>query len=149
MNTSSIRSGESLARSTAAVITWEPSLWALKGDRSPMNFPSGVRAAETMTTGSEAVAMTDAPQCYARQSVFDYGHHMMHCEICNGGPGINCREVGRPRPVRCGSNSRHHPDNPANAAVSILTNVTAYWMPRRSLSSSGASADPLARHDGV
>src|SRR5258707_6377350 len=57
MITASIRSGDSLARSTAAPITWEPSLCALKGTRSPMNLPSGVRAAETMTTGSEAVAM--------------------------------------------------------------------------------------------
>ena len=29
INTSSIRSGASLARSSAAPITWEPSLWAL------------------------------------------------------------------------------------------------------------------------
>ena len=50
MNTSSIRSGDNLARSTAAPMTWEPSWWALKGERSPMNRPSGVRAAETMTT---------------------------------------------------------------------------------------------------
>ena len=51
MNTSSMRSGESFARSTAAPMTCEPSLWALKGERSPWNLPSGVRAAETMTTG--------------------------------------------------------------------------------------------------
>ncbi len=57
MNTSSIRSGASLARSRAAPITWEPSLWALSGDSSPMKRPSGVRAAETMTTGSEVAAM--------------------------------------------------------------------------------------------
>src|ERR1700721_3145211 len=63
MNTSSIRSGDNLARSTAAPITWEPSLWALKGTRSPMNLPSGVRAAETMTTGSEAVAMAALLGC--------------------------------------------------------------------------------------
>src|SRR5882757_2269305 len=92
MNTSSIRSGESLARSTAAPITWEPSLWALNGDRSPMNLPSGVRAAETMTTGSEVVAM-------ARLLEFAFGcllhdiYHMMRCKICNGRRGINYREV--------------------------------------------------------
>ncbi len=55
MSTSSIRSGASLARSSAAPITWEPSLWALNGDNSPMKRPSGVRAAETMTTGSAAM----------------------------------------------------------------------------------------------
>src|SRR5882762_6125660 len=49
--------GDNLARSTAAPITWEPSLCALNEERSPMNLPNGVRAAETMTTGSEAVAM--------------------------------------------------------------------------------------------
>jgi len=32
-------------------------LCALNEERSPMNLPNGVRAAETMTTGSEAVAM--------------------------------------------------------------------------------------------
>jgi hypothetical protein len=57
MKTSSIRSGESPARSTAAAITWEPSWWALNRERSPMKRPSGVRAAETMTTGSEVAAM--------------------------------------------------------------------------------------------
>ena len=57
MKTSSIRSGASLARSSAAPITWEPSWWALNGESSPMNRPSGVRAAETMTTGSEVAAM--------------------------------------------------------------------------------------------
>ena len=61
MNTSSIRSGASFARSSAAPITCEPSLWALKGDSSPMKRPSGVRAAETMTTGSEAAAMAELP----------------------------------------------------------------------------------------
>src|SRR3981189_3550884 len=71
MNTSSIRSGDRFARSTAAAITWEPSLCALKGDRSPMNLPSGVRAAETMTTGSEAVAMAGAPQflCFGAATI--------------------------------------------------------------------------------
>src|SRR6201988_2648407 len=57
MNTSSTRSGDNLARSTAAPITWEPSLWALKGVSSPRNLPSGVRAADTKTSGSEAVGM--------------------------------------------------------------------------------------------
>src|SRR6202522_2257154 len=57
MNTSSTSSGLSLARSSAAAITWEPSWWAENGESSPMKRPSGVRAAETMTTGSEVVAM--------------------------------------------------------------------------------------------
>ncbi len=59
MNTSSIRSGDSFARSTAAPMTWAPSLWALSGDRSPWNRPSGVRAAETMTTGSDDTGLDD------------------------------------------------------------------------------------------
>ena len=63
MNTSSILSGASLARSSAAPITCEPSLWALNGDSSPMKRPSGVRAAERMTTGSEAAAMAELPRC--------------------------------------------------------------------------------------
>src|SRR5258708_23959025 len=62
MNTSSMRSGESFARSTAAPMTWEPSWWALNGESSPWNRPSGVRAAETMTIGSDAEDMADAPQ---------------------------------------------------------------------------------------
>src|ERR1700734_4314952 len=57
MNTSSTSSGFSLARSSAAAITWEPSWWAENGESSPMKRPSGVRTAETMTTGSEGVAM--------------------------------------------------------------------------------------------
>src|SRR5260221_4290514 len=57
MNPSSTRSGDNFARSSAAPMTWEPSLWALKDERSPMNLPSGVRAAETMTTGSEVADM--------------------------------------------------------------------------------------------
>ena len=40
-------------------------------------------------------------------------------------------------------------DDPVNAGVAILMNVTEYWMPRRSLSSGGARADPLAGHDGL
>src|SRR2546430_1592235 len=61
MKTSSMRSGASFARSSAAPITCAPSLWALRGDNSPMKRPSGVRAAETMTTGSEAPAMANSP----------------------------------------------------------------------------------------
>src|ERR1700722_16170525 len=57
MKTSSIRSGESPARSSEAAITWEPSWWAENGESSPMNLPSGVRTAETMTTGSDVVAI--------------------------------------------------------------------------------------------
>jgi hypothetical protein len=68
MNTSSMRSGESFARSTAAPITWLPNWWALNGDNSPWNRPSGVRAAETMTTGSEARDMADAPELCGRES---------------------------------------------------------------------------------
>src|SRR3984885_3318942 len=57
MKPSSIRSGESPARSSEAAITWEPSWWAENGESSPMKRPSGVRTAETMTTGSEGVAI--------------------------------------------------------------------------------------------
>src|SRR6266480_3881926 len=85
MNTSSIRSAGSLARSRAALMAWLPSWYPLNDDNSPMNRPSGVRAAETMTTGSEAVAMADAPECL-RQSLH-YNHHMMRCEIYNGAAG--------------------------------------------------------------
>src|SRR6202453_2082142 len=93
MKTSSIRSGDNLARSTAALITWEPSAWALKGERSPMNRHSGVRAAETMTTGSEAVAMAVLLNF---RCVLDYNHHMMRRGGFNGAAGLNCREGGRP-----------------------------------------------------
>ena len=61
MKTSSTFSGASLARSSAAPITCDPSLCAASGDSSPMKRPSGVRAAETMTTGSAASAMTRLP----------------------------------------------------------------------------------------
>src|SRR6202040_2181781 len=82
MNTSSMRSGDSFARSTAAPITWLPRLWALKGERSPWNLPSGVLAAETMTTGSGLADMADAPQLSGgRMRVrLDDIHHMMRCE---------------------------------------------------------------------
>src|SRR5712671_5448560 len=87
MKTSSIRSGDNFARSTAAPMTWEPSLWALKDDRSPINLPSGVRAAETMTTGSEAVAMAGFLNLSDWSAAsLDDTHHMMRCEICNGWP---------------------------------------------------------------
>src|SRR4051794_15677151 len=78
MNTSSMRSGVSFARSTAAAITWELRLWALKGERSPWNLPSGVRTAETITTGSEA-DMADAPQFHAGECAVCLNdvHHMM------------------------------------------------------------------------
>jgi hypothetical protein len=52
-----------------------------------MNRPSGVRAVETTTTGSEAVAM--AVLLNVRVSLLHYIHHMMRCGICNGGEGIN------------------------------------------------------------
>ena len=61
MKTSSIRSGASFGALQGARIAWEPSLWALKGESSPMKRPSGVRAAERMTTGSEAAAMANSP----------------------------------------------------------------------------------------
>ena len=61
MKTSSTFSGASFARFSAAPITWEPSLCALNGVSSPMNRPSGVRAAETMTTGSELKAIAELP----------------------------------------------------------------------------------------
>src|SRR3984893_6758437 len=82
MNTSSMRSGVSFARSTAAPITWEPRLWALNGDRSPWNRPSGVLAAETMTTGSGFADMADAPQLRAGGCGvhLDDIHHMMRCK---------------------------------------------------------------------
>jgi hypothetical protein len=89
MNTSSIRSSDNLARSTAAPITWEPSLWALNGERSPMNRPSGVRAAETMTTGSEAVAMAGSSIFALRIATsLDDNNHMMRCKNYNGNEGI-------------------------------------------------------------
>src|SRR5215210_100821 len=53
MNTSSMRSGVSCARSTAAPITWDPRLWAVNVESSPWNLPRGVLAAERITTGSE------------------------------------------------------------------------------------------------
>jgi hypothetical protein len=70
MNTSSTRSGANLARSSAALITCEPSLWALNGDNSPMKRPSGVRAADRMTTGSDA-AIGETPHNIGRD------HHYM------------------------------------------------------------------------
>src|SRR5213078_1586540 len=89
MNTSSIRSGDNFARSTAAPMTWEPSLWALNDDSSPMKRPSGVRAAETMTTGSEAAAMAGL---LGWDDLLHYAHHMMRRKNCNGWEGINCRD---------------------------------------------------------
>ena len=80
MNTSSIFSGESFARSSAAPMTWEPSLWALNGDSSPMKRPRGVRAAERMTTGSEAAAMMVLLNC---GHLLDDYHHMMRRKNCN------------------------------------------------------------------
>jgi hypothetical protein len=38
-------------------------------------------------------------------------------------------------------------DDPVFRTVSIPTDGAAYWMPRWSLSSGGARADPLAGHD--
>src|ERR1700722_6580367 len=102
-NTSSIFSGDNLPRSSAAPMTWEPSACALNGDNSPMKRPKGVRAAETMTTGSEAVAMAVLLNFYG---ALDYEHHMMQCGICNGTVGLNCREPLLPLPL---DKSLHQP----------------------------------------
>src|SRR4051812_7029165 len=95
MKISSIRSVPSLARSSAAPITWEPSLWALSGERSPMKRPNGVRAAERMTTGSGVAVIGESPG--ARE--LDYNHHMMRCKKCNGTiqpkPGITHEKISR------------------------------------------------------
>src|SRR6202521_1699469 len=121
MNTSSIRSGDNLARSTAAPITWEPSWCALKEERSPMNRPSGVRAAETMITGSETVAMVGVPQIFAlgKATSLHDDNHMMRCKNYNGNEGIICREVDRPgRPVQVQHpqlSSSAKADDPVNA----------------------------------
>jgi hypothetical protein len=57
-----------------------------------------VRAAETMTTGSEAVAMAgflNFSRLCGRQRLLHDVHHMMRCGICNG-RAINCDEpLGR------------------------------------------------------
>src|ERR1700724_4299786 len=89
MNTSSIRSRDNLTRSTAAPITWEPSWCALNEERSPMNRPSGVRAAEMMTTGSETVAMGGSSiVALGKGASLDDDNHMMHCKNYNGNEGI-------------------------------------------------------------
>jgi hypothetical protein len=51
-----------------------------------MNLPSGVRAAETMTTGSDAVAMA-VLRNLSRVITKDDIHHMMRRQNCNGGAG--------------------------------------------------------------
>ncbi len=56
MMTSSTSSACSFARSTAARIAAAPSCGALKPFSSPWKAPIGVRAAETMTIGSECMA---------------------------------------------------------------------------------------------
>src|SRR5438445_1303578 len=91
MITSSIRSGASFARSSAAPITWEPSLWALKGDNSPMNRPSGVRAAERMTTGSGLADITASP---VRSLLYDDNHIFRDCN----GPPLFANEALPDRP---------------------------------------------------
>jgi hypothetical protein len=50
-----------------------------------MNLPSGVRAAETMTTGSEAAAM--AGSSFFQSDFLHYDHHMMRRKNCNGNGG--------------------------------------------------------------
>jgi hypothetical protein len=45
-----------------------------------MKRPKGVRAAERMTTGSEAVAMAVLLNC---GHLLDYLHHMMRRKNCN------------------------------------------------------------------
>ena len=54
ISASSMRAGESPARSSAARMTCDPSRVAGSPERSPRNRPSGVRTAATMTTGSIA-----------------------------------------------------------------------------------------------
>ena len=61
MNTSSIRSGDKFGPLERGADHMGTKLVGVNDERSPMNRPSGVRAAETMTTGSEAAAMADAP----------------------------------------------------------------------------------------
>src|SRR5215831_19075382 len=63
-----------------APVACEPSLWALKGDNSPMKRPSGVRAADRMTTGSET-AMRNS---LSSGDLLYYIHHMMRRAIFNG-----------------------------------------------------------------
>jgi hypothetical protein len=105
-------------------------LGALKEERSPMNRPSGVRAAETMTTGSETVAMVGVPQIFAlgKATSLHDDNHMMRCKNYNGNEGIICREVDRPgRPVQV-----QHPQLSSSAKADDPVNAYAidYWMPR-------------------
>jgi hypothetical protein len=60
-----------------------------EGGEVPMNRPSGVRAAETMTTGSEVVAMAVILNvCVSgRGASLNDIYHMMRRGICNGGSG--------------------------------------------------------------
>jgi hypothetical protein len=68
--------------------------------------------------------------------------HMMRCKNYNGNEGIIYREVDRPgQQLQLSSSAKA--DDPVNAAVSIPTNVPAYWMPRRSLSSGGVLRRPV------
>ncbi len=58
-----------------------------------MNRPSGVRAAETMTTGSEAVAMGGSSIFTpGRAMPLNDNNHMMRCKNYNGNEGIIYRE---------------------------------------------------------
>src|SRR3954471_22103364 len=50
--TSEISSPVTLARSRAALMATSPSLWAGKVAKAPLKDPTGVRAADTMTTSS-------------------------------------------------------------------------------------------------
>src|SRR5579863_5326534 len=50
--TSEISSPETLARASAALMATSPNLWAGRVAKAPLNAPTGVRAAETMTTSS-------------------------------------------------------------------------------------------------
>ncbi|MNN93762.1 hypothetical protein D3C81_2122710 [compost metagenome] len=50
-------SGATPARSTAALTAAAPRSVALTGDSAPWKPPMGVRAKETMTTGSDAAVM--------------------------------------------------------------------------------------------
>jgi hypothetical protein len=55
-----------------------------------MNRPSGVRAAETMTTGSESLAM--AVILKQAGASLNYNNHMMHRGMQCGHPMTNCRD---------------------------------------------------------
>src|SRR5258706_5439908 len=72
ITTSSICSGFSPACSTAAWIATEPSCGAVNAAKSPWNAAIGVRATETITTGSRCVSL----MFQLLDHTFDYGGHV-------------------------------------------------------------------------